>query len=118
MENNAMAVVRARDHLRERRLESWRLRLRRLAEFGTGPYSQSVRHRLMILNVTCDLIAASTLIYTLQQVLLDFQTWKSVIFMNLILIAVALSVPFLHRFGEMTGALTIAIAENVGLFAL
>jgi adenylate cyclase len=100
------------------KLEAWRGRLARLAEYGTGGYSQPVRHRLMILNVTSYLVAAFTLLYTLQQVVLDFATWRPVIFINLALIAVALSVPFLHRFGDMAGALTIAIAENVGLFAL
>jgi adenylate cyclase len=104
--------------LANRQLQIWRMRLARLAEYGTDPYSQPVRHRLMILNVTCYLVAGFTLLYTLQQVVLDFQTWRPVIFINLALIAVAVSVPFLHRFGDMVGALSIAIAENIGLFAL
>jgi adenylate cyclase len=99
------------------RLQRLGRRLARLAEYGTGQYPHPVRDRLMILNVTCYLIAGFTLIYTLQQVVLDFQTWKPVITINLALITVALVVPFLHRFGDLAGALTIAVAENIGLFA-
>jgi adenylate cyclase len=96
----------------------WRARLARLADYGTEKYPPAVRRRLKIMNVTAYLIAGFTLIYTLQQSLLDFQTWKPVIYINLALIAVALAVPFLHRFGETVGGLSIAIAENIGLFAL
>ena len=39
----------------------------------------AIRRRLRIMNVTAYLIAAFTLVYALQQVVLDFQTWKPVI---------------------------------------
>jgi adenylate cyclase len=97
---------------------AWRRQLTRLAEYGTTGYPPPVRRRLMIMNVTSYLIAGFTLIYTVQQSLLDFETWKPVIYINLVLIGVALAVPFLHRFGEIAGPLTIAVAENIGLFAL
>jgi hypothetical protein len=69
------------------------------------------------MNVTAYLIAGLTLVYTVGQVL-DFETWKPVIFINLGLIAVTLAVPFLHRFHELAGALSVAIAEGIGLFVL
>ena len=56
------------------------------------------------MNVAAYLIAAFNLVYALEQVVLDFQTWKPVIFINLVLAAVALSVPFLHRFNERRGS--------------
>src|SRR5207237_4599524 len=58
-----------------------------------------------------------TLVYTLGQIL-DFEIWKPVIFINLALIIVALAVPFLHRFHELAGALSMAFAEGIGLFLL
>lgn len=96
----------------------WRERLARLARYGTDGYPEPVRRRLMIMNVAAYLIAGLTLIYTVEQVALDFETWRPVIVINLGLIAAALAVPFLHRFHELAGPLTLAVAENVGLFAL
>jgi len=70
------------------------------------------------MNVAAYLIAAFNLIYALEQVVLDFATWKPVIYINLVLTAVALAVPFLHRFNDVAGALTLGISENIGLFLL
>jgi adenylate cyclase len=95
----------------------WRRRLTRLAETGTAGYPEPVRRRLRIMNVAAYLIAGLTLVYTVGQVL-DFHIWKPVIFINLALIAVTLSVPFLHRFHELAGALSVAFAEGIGLFLL
>ena len=53
-----------------------------------------------------------------QMVLLDFHTWKPVILINLVMAAVALSIPFLHRYGELTGPLAITLSELIGIFAL
>ncbi|MBO0742526.1 MAG: adenylate/guanylate cyclase domain-containing protein [Hyphomicrobiaceae bacterium] len=96
----------------------WRRILTRLAGYGTAPYPPPVRRRLRIMNVAAYLIALFTLIYTLEQIILDFQTWKPVIFINVVLIAIALGAPLLHRFNEIAGALTLSISENIGLFAL
>jgi adenylate cyclase len=100
----------------------WALRWRRvltgLAGCGTAPYPPPVQRRLRIMNVAAYLIALFTLVYTLEQVILDYQTWKGVIFINLALIVIALGAPFLHRFNAIAGAATLAISENVGLFAL
>jgi adenylate cyclase len=100
------------------RMVLWRRRLALLAGYGTAGYPPSVRRRLRIMNVAAYLIATFNLIYALQQLLLDFQTWKPVILINLVLAAIALSVPLLHRFNEVAGVLTLAISENIGLFVL
>jgi len=96
----------------------WRRTFTRLAGYGTAPYPPPVQRRLRIMNVAAYLIALFTLIYTLEQIIIDYQTWKPVIFINVALIAIALAAPFLHRFNAIAGALTLGISENVGLFTL
>jgi adenylate cyclase len=113
-----MLAPRLEAFLNSGRAMRWRRTLTRLAGYGTAPYPPPVQRRLRIMNVAAYLIALFTLIYTLEQIILDFQTWKPVIFINLILITIALGAPFLHRFNEIAGALTLAISENVGLFTL
>ena len=113
-----MPAPRLEGFLRSDRAMRWRAVLTRLTGYGTAPYPPSVQRRLRIMNVAAFLIALFTLVYTIEQVILDYQTWKPVIFINLALIAIALGAPFLHRFNEIAGALTLAISENVGLFAL
>ncbi len=96
----------------------WREALSRLIGYGTRAYPPATRRRLQLMNITAYCVAAFTAIYTVQQSLHDFQAWKPVILINLGLIAVALSVPFLHRFGELAGVLTLGISENIALFVL
>jgi adenylate cyclase len=112
-----------RQHLNEL-LKSSKVRylrrlIARLAGYGTESYPPRIRRRLQIMNVTAYAVAVFTLIYVLQQaVLLDFHTWKPVILINLVMAAVALSIPFLHRYGELTGPLAITLSELIGIFAL
>ena len=113
-----MLAPRLKGFLRSDRAVLWRRRLTRLAGYGTAGYPEPVRRRLRIMNVAAYLIAAFNLIYALEQVVLDFQTWKPVIYINLALTAVALAVPFLHRFNDVAGPLTLALSENIGLFVL
>jgi adenylate cyclase len=113
-----MLAPRLEGFLRSGRARRWRRALTRLSGYGTAPYPPAVRRRLRIMNVAAYLIALFTLVYTIEQVILDYQTWKPVIFINLALIAIALAAPFLHRFNDSAAALTLGISENVGLFAL
>ena len=89
----------------------------RLAEAGTSGYPQDVKRRLMILNMIAYLIVVSTLVYAVQHALLDYQTYKPIIWINLALVVAALSVPFAHRLNEIAGALIIVVAEWVALLA-
>jgi adenylate cyclase len=98
-----------------RRTGAW---LARLSAYGTEPYPPHVRRRLKIMNVTAYVIALFTLVYAVQQMFLDFQTWKPVIIINFVMAAVALSVPFLHRYGELVGPMALLISELVGIFIL
>ena len=113
-----MPAPRLKSFLRSGPAVRWRRRLTRLAEYGTAGYPPATRRRLRIMNVAAYLIAAFTLVYTIEQVILDFQTWKPVIFINLVLVAIALTAPFLHRFNDIAAALTLAVSENIGLFLL
>lgn len=92
--------------------------LSRLSAYGTEGYPPHVRRRLKIMNVTAYVIALFTLVYAFQQMFLDFQTWKPVIIINFAMAIVALSVPFLHRFGELVGPMAILVSELVGIFIL
>jgi len=98
-----------------RRVGRW---LARLSAYGTESYPPNVRRRLKIMNVTAYVIALFTLVYALQQMFLDFQHWKPVIIINLVMAAVALTVPFLHRFGELVGPTVILVSELSGIFVL
>lgn len=90
---------------------------RRLAEAGTAPYPPDVRRRLKILNVMSYLIAATTLLYAIQQATTDFRTYASMIAINLALVATALMVPLAHRISEIAGGLLLVGAEYAALFA-
>jgi adenylate cyclase len=90
--------------------------LARLIEHGTGRYDRETQRRLKILNVVAYLIALITLIYAVQQMFVDFRLLLPVIVLNLIIVAIALLVPFAHRFSDIAGALLIAVTEYIALF--
>ena len=92
--------------------------LLRLIDYGSAGYARPVRRRLRIMNVTAYCVAGFTLLYTLQQSVMDFAAWKPVILVNLMLIAASLTVPFLHRISPIAGVLVLGAAESIGLLAL
>jgi adenylate cyclase len=98
-----------------RKIGAW---LSRLSAYGTEPYPPHVRRRLKIMNVTAYVIALFTLVYAIQHMFHDFQAWKPVVFINLVMAAVALTIPFLHRYGELVGPIVILVSELAGIFVL
>lgn len=88
-----------------------------LGELGTAGYPPDIRRRLLIVNLIAYLIALTTAGYAIQQIQLDFQTYKPLVFINLALLAMALLVPFTHRFSPIAGGLVIVISEYVALMA-
>jgi adenylate cyclase len=88
---------------------------RRLAAAGTASYPPDVRRRLKILNVMCYLIAATTLLYAIQQAATDFTTYASMIYLNLAIVATVLLVPFAHRLNEIAGGLLLVAVEFIAL---
>jgi adenylate cyclase len=101
------------DPTRLGRVGGW---LVRLIEYGTHRYDRETQRRLKILNVVAYLVALITLIYAIQQMFVDLRLLLPVIVLNLMIVAIALLVPFAHRFNDIAGALLIAIAEYIALF--
>src|SRR4051812_13029891 len=77
------------------------------ANAGTAGYPSDVRRRLKILNMMAYLIAATTLLYAVQQTAMDFNRYAPMIFINVALVIVALLVPFAHRISEIAGGLML-----------
>jgi adenylate cyclase len=88
--------------------------LGQLSELGTGGYPLETKRRLMILNMIAYLIAITTLIYAIQQIFfVNDVRYRPVVLINLALVLVMISVPFLHRFGDVAGAMAIIFSEYV-----
>ena len=92
-------------------------RIKWLAELGTDGYPPHVRRRLLILNLFAYLIAVTTAGYALQQIQLDFDTYKPLVFINLALLVMALTVPAMHRINEIAGGMLIVVSEYIALMA-
>lgn len=86
-----------------------------LSEAGTSGYPPDVKRRLKILNLIAYLIVVSTLVYAIQHTLLDYATYKPIIWINLALVGAALAVPFAHRINDVAGAILIVVAEWIAL---
>jgi adenylate cyclase len=89
-----------------------------LAEAGTTGYRPDVKRRLMILNMIAYLIAVTTLVYALQQALVDDAKYRPIVVINAALVVVMFAVPFVHRFGDIAAAMLIVVAEYAALLAL
>jgi adenylate cyclase len=90
----------------------------RLIDYGTTPYPPKVRRRLKILNAMAYLIAVFSTLFAVTYALEDFSTYRWAVAINLALTAAALTVPFMHCFGDVAGAMLIMAAEYAGLFGL
>ena len=83
---------------------------------GTQGYSPDVQRRLRILNMVAYLIIIANLCYVVQYSLIDFHTYKSLIYFNLLSTSFAIFVPFAHRLHETAGALLLVVIEYLALF--
>ncbi|MEO1281516.1 MAG: adenylate/guanylate cyclase domain-containing protein, partial [Pseudomonadota bacterium] len=86
-----------------------------LSEYGTHGYEPDVQRRLIVMNVIAYLIAASTLVYAIQNIFMDYEKFAPVIYINLAIVPFALFVPFAHRYGDMVGGLIILGTEYIAL---
>ena len=91
--------------------------LTRLAEAGTGGYPAETKRRLMILNMIAYLIVVTTLIYGLQQAMLDYLRYWPIVAINAAIVVIVAAVPFMHRFGSEAAALLILVTEYAALLA-
>ncbi|MGH6864846.1 MAG: adenylate/guanylate cyclase domain-containing protein [Methyloceanibacter sp.] len=97
-------------------LIGWLGPLARFAELGTASYLRPVRRRLIVVNVMAFLIAVFSVIYAGVFAFYGVDTYGPLIVVNLLLAAVALTVPLAHQINDIAGALLIAAAEFVALF--
>ncbi len=93
---------------------SW---LTRLVEAGTQGYPPETKRRLMILNMIAYLIVVTTLIYGLQQAILDFDRYWPIVYINFAIVVIVAAVPFMHRFGSAAAAVLILVTEYAALIA-
>ncbi|MEO1720586.1 MAG: adenylate/guanylate cyclase domain-containing protein, partial [Pseudomonadota bacterium] len=89
-----------------------------LANYGTEPYPEETRRRLKILNLIAYLIGATTLVYTLQHLTVDFAEYWPLIIVNAGLVSLAVVVPLSHRLSPIAGGVIVVIAEWVALLAI
>jgi adenylate cyclase len=111
-----MRAPRMAELIERARLRRTGERLVRLIEYGTGGYDRETRRRLKILNVVAYLTALFTLVYAIQQTLVDIRHLAPVILLNLAIVVVSLLVPFAHRVSDIAGALLISVTEYIALF--
>src|SRR5690606_24477773 len=64
----------------------------RVAELGPAAYPRDVRRRLLILRLFASLVASTTAGYALQHIQLAFETYKPLVYINLALLVMALTV--------------------------
>lgn len=91
--------------------------LNRLVQAGTQGYPPEAKRRLMILNMIAYLIVVTTLIYGLQQAVLDFDRYWPIVYINFAIVLIVAAVPFMHRFGSAAAALLILVTEYAALLA-
>ncbi|HJU19115.1 MAG TPA: adenylate/guanylate cyclase domain-containing protein [Stellaceae bacterium] len=89
-----------------------------LVDLGTAGHPPHIRRRLKILNAMAYLIVVSSALYAASYAMTDAHVYRWIIAVNLGLVAMGLSIPFLHRIHEILGGLVIAATECAALFAL
>ena len=90
----------------------------RLLDLGTAGYPARERRRLKILNAFSGLIIVSSAGYAASYALSDLWTYRWIIAINLVLVAVGICVPFAHRLGARTAGMLIIASECPALFGL
>ncbi|MGH7109696.1 MAG: adenylate/guanylate cyclase domain-containing protein [Stellaceae bacterium] len=89
-----------------------------LSDLGTAGHPEHTRRRLKILNVMAYLIVVFSTIYAVFYAAADAHAYRWIIAINLGLVGMGFSIPFLHRIHEILGGLVIAVTECAALFAL
>jgi len=101
---------------RDAPLFTWLGPLAGFVELGTADYPRPVRRRLTIVNAMAFLIAIFSVIYAGVFAYYGADTYLPLILANLLLVVVALLVPFAHRINDIAAALLLAAAEFIALF--
>ncbi len=90
----------------------------RWTDLGTAGYPDEVQRRLKILNMFAAFVIVATGSYAVQNAFMDFAKYWPVILINSGLLAMAMCLPLLHRFGPITAGLTLVLCEYAALAAL
>jgi adenylate cyclase len=83
---------------------------------GTAGYGRDIQRRLMILNMMAYLIAFFSVVYAVLFASYGYATHHQLVHVNLLLAAVALATPIVHRYDETAAGYIIAAAEYFALF--
>jgi adenylate cyclase len=100
----------------EARLRAANARFAELVRLGTAGHSPVVRRRLMIMNMMAYLIALFSAVYAVLFAVYDFSTYSQMVWVNLVLVALALVIPSVHRYDETAAGYIIAAVEFFALF--
>lgn len=87
-------------------------------EFGTAGYPPKTRRRLRSVNLGCYAVAVVGALFALTYALEDATLYRGAVIINLVMMAAALTVPPLHRFNEVVGALSLSFVLLTGLFLM
>ncbi|MDP2358289.1 MAG: adenylate/guanylate cyclase domain-containing protein [Beijerinckiaceae bacterium] len=85
--------------------------------YGVGDYPPKVARRLRLLNGMAYLIILFSALYAITYAAADLYKYRWFVGLNLALVVMAASVPFLHRLHELAGGVAIAVSELAALFA-
>lgn len=90
---------------------------RRALAYGVDRYPPKVGRRLRLLNGMAYLIILFSALYAITYAAADLYKYRWFVGLNLALVVMAASVPFLHRLHEIAGGVAIAVSELAALFA-
>jgi adenylate cyclase len=88
----------------------------RYLALGTDGYDTETRRRLMVINFMAYLIVLAAVNYAVIYATFGIGKYAPLILINIFHMLFALSVPFLHRYGENVGAYFIVTFEFASLF--
>lgn len=94
----------------------WAKAVSRLIEAGTEGYPKKTKRRLLIVNVAAYLIVLASLNYAVLYSVTDFNKYQLIIYANVFGLAVAMLVPFAHRFSDILGGVIVAFSQIVMMF--
>lgn len=102
----------------QRFLRKTRVFINELTLAGTEGYPPETRQRLRITNIAGYLIAGATINYFLLHVAFDMLDHWQIVLGNLVLVPIALSAPFVHRFHDHAAISILLVSEFVMMFYL
>lgn len=85
---------------------------------GTKGYSSPIKRQLRIINMVTYLIIVANLSYVVQYSVIDYETYKPLIILNVLITFLIIFVPFAHRLNKYAGAIWLIGVEYLAVFFL